>query len=263
MDTAFFKSSVFIGCFAVSALLQLALPYRPIAARELFKNWSLNLLLGLTGTILVGALIGRFSGVVTEFGANWGYGLLNWLGASWAVKIALSVVILDGLAYFLHRAYHRFSWLWRLHAVHHTDTIFDASTAVRFHPGEVFLSLGIRFGVIVLLGIPVAGLMVFEATYLVCNFIEHSNTALPPRLERVLGWVFITPTVHRKHHSVAEHDLNSNFGTIFSFWDRLFRSRHPADATEPIIVGVPEFGGNLTFLALLALPFKSWRGAQP
>jgi sterol desaturase/sphingolipid hydroxylase (fatty acid hydroxylase superfamily) len=139
--------------------------------------------------------------------------------------------------------------------VHHSDVFFDASTAFRFHPGEILFSIGIRAIVVIAFGLPAIGILVFELIYGLMNVFEHGNIKLGAPFEQFIGRVFITPALHRKHHSKKKSELDSNFGTIFSFWDRLFYSRIGAASAERIPVGLPGQKHDPWFIDLLKLPF--------
>src|SRR5205085_2661478 len=147
-------------------------------------------------------------------------------------SIAIAVACLDATAYLMHRLYHRNPWLWRLHAVHHSDDELNFSSALRFHFGEVALSLAVRCAVILALGLPILGILVFEIVFAFFNALEHASVKFNQNFESLLGLLFVTPALHRKHHSQIDSELNSNYSTIFSFWDRLSRTFTPARAKD-------------------------------
>jgi len=144
-------------------------------------------------------------------------------GISWG--LALDILLLDFLIYWWHRANHRLPFLWRFHEVHHLDRFLDTTTALRFHFGEVLLSALARAGVIILLGFPFTSVVVFETLVISAALFHHSNLRLPPLLEGALSRVVITPSIHWVHHHARRQDTDSNYGTIFSFWDPLFATR--------------------------------------
>ncbi len=150
--------------------------------------------------------------------------------------LALDILLLDLLIYWWHRANHELPFLWRFHEVHHLDRFLDTTSALRFHFGEVLLSALARASIILLLGFPLASVLAFEAIILVCAIFPHSNLRLPGALERALAKVIITPSIHWVHHHAVRADTDSNYGTLFSFWDPLFgtRSPNPRDLAMPI-----------------------------
>jgi len=152
--------------------------------------------------------------------------------------LALDLVLLDLWIYWWHRVNHEIPLLWRFHEVHHLDRWLDSTTALRFHFGEVVLSALARAVVIVALAIPLTSVVVFEALVLVASVFHHSNLRLPSRLEAALARVVVTPSIHWVHHHRRRADTDSNYGTVLSLWDRLFRSQSPTRRTPDLSIGV-------------------------
>lgn len=144
----------------------------------------------------------------------------------WSIyKVILILLAFDGLSYFWHRANHTFSFLWRWHSLHHTEPVIDTTTALRFHPIEVLLSWPLRLGLATLLSATTTEFLVFEMIFQISNLTQHSNFFLSQKNNRWVSLLFITPNVHHLHHSIAQKDQYRYYGTIFSFWDRLFKSQ--------------------------------------
>jgi len=181
-----------------------------------------------------------------------------WRPAWWsgAPGLLLDLLLLDFWIYWWHRANHEWALLWRFHEVHHLDRFLDTTSALRFHFGEVFLSALARGAVILVLGFPFASVVVFEALVLVAAVFHHSNVALPPRLEAALARVVITPSIHWVHHHAVRHDTDSNYGTVFSFWDRLFGSASPTRRALDMEIGT-EGRRERPFAQLLLRPFRA------
>ncbi len=181
---------------------------------------------------------------------------LGWRPDWWhgAPGLLLDVVLLDFLIFWWHMANHRVPLLWRFHEVHHLDRFLDTTTALRFHFGEVLLSALVRMAVIVLLDIPIASILVFETLVLAAAIFHHSNLALPPGLEAGLSRIVITPSIHWVHHHAVQHDTDSNYGTIFSFWDGMFGTRSQTRRTLDMVIGV-EARAERGFLQLIVRPF--------
>lgn len=157
-------------------------------------------------------------------------GLLTSLKLNPLVLCAIGFVLLDLVEYGFHRLSHRWHWLWRLHAVHHSDPMVDASTALRSHPVEVSISVVVKVMLCLGLGIP---LWAEGARAVVANpwaLFQHANLAGSGRVNRSLGWLLATPAMHKIHHSTDLRETNTNFGVIFSCWDRFFGTyAHPQD----------------------------------
>lgn len=180
-----------------------------------------------------------------------GYGLARWWGLIGVWEILAAVVVLDGLDYFWHRANHRVRFFWRFHKAHHADTAVDLTTALRFHPGELLLSAGMKALWLWVWGPTVFAWFVFEVLVSLCAQFHHSNIDFPDAVERYLSWVVVTPRFHAAHHAVDQRYGNRNFSTIFSCWDRLFGSyARPADGGATTCgeqaLGLPE-GRDLAF----------------
>jgi len=159
-----------------------------------------------------------------------GWGISRWLGLVGWVEIIASLVVLDFFDYLWHRANHRVRFLWRFHKAHHADTAMDVTTALRFHPGELLISALVKALWVVVWGPTVVAWFLFEALVSLCAQFHHTNVDFPNRVERWLSWVIVTPRFHAAHHAVDQRYGNSDFSTILSIWDRLFRTYvRPAD----------------------------------
>lgn len=195
------------------------------------------------------------------FAAAWPWGLLHLVNAPTALACAASVVLLDLAIYWQHRAFHASAWLWRVHRVHHTDTAFDVTLGVRFHPIEILLSFAYKLLIIALLGAAPVAVAIYEASLLAFSLMTHANIALPHKMDRGIRHVFVTPDWHRIHHSVHADETNSNFGNILTIWDRWFRTVReiPRDGQRSMRIGLAEFRdpASQRLLALLLQPLLS------
>ena len=205
--------------------------------------WGLNI--GLSLTVIVPVSYWA-TGSALDWRPQWYTG--------WA-PILVDIIILDFLIYWWHRFNHVMPLLWRFHQVHHLDEFLDVTSAVRFHFGEVLLSAGFRAVVILALGMPLASILAFEAVVLIAAAFQHSNLRLTRKLEGTIASLLITPSIHWVHHHAVRADTDSNYGTIFSFWDKLFGSRSPTPRTPEMKIGV-EARSDLGLLGLLIRPFQ-------
>ncbi|MEZ5499634.1 MAG: sterol desaturase family protein [Steroidobacteraceae bacterium] len=219
-----------------------------------------NLLLGGSGALLGGLLAPLASVQVAAWTSAHQFGLANLahfqgLGSSLAGYLALDLAI-----YAQHRASHRWRWFWRLHATHHSESHLDATTAVRFHPLEIGVSLIWKAATIAIIGVPVAAVIAFEVGLSIAVLFNHSNLALPARLAHVLGWLLVSPDMHRVHHSVQRHEADTNFGFCLPWWDHLFGtySRSAGNQDPSLRIGFPGGDGPATgsLTALLLLPLR-------
>jgi sterol desaturase/sphingolipid hydroxylase (fatty acid hydroxylase superfamily) len=240
----------FVFALGLATSLQAAAPYAPLRG-----SWRTNgFLWGLNG-VLMAVACGGCACSVARWAGGQGVGALNAVPLPLEVTVAVTVLALDFVSYCWHRANHQVPVLWRFHRVHHSDQSFTASTGLRFHPGELVLSLPLRIAAIAVLGAPVVGVLAFEILFTVSNLAEHGNIRLPRRLERQLAVVCVTPALHRRHHSREVVALNSNFGTIFTWWDRLFATYGASSSKCKVRTGVAGVEQPLTVLGALALPF--------
>jgi sterol desaturase/sphingolipid hydroxylase (fatty acid hydroxylase superfamily) len=237
------------------ALFFVAERWRPAAAQRvasppwqrLLRNgalWAINV-------VLSPLVVVPISAYAAAHGLGWRP--LRWGGAG---ALILDLLVLDFLIYWWHRANHELAFLWRFHAVHHLDRFLDTTSALRFHFGEVLLSALARAVVIVVLAIPLASVLTFETLVLMAALFHHSNLRLPPALERALSFVVVTPAIHWVHHHRKRIDTDSNYCTILSLWDPLFRSRSRMLRRLDMAIGV-EGRDEAPLLALLAVPFRS------
>jgi sterol desaturase/sphingolipid hydroxylase (fatty acid hydroxylase superfamily) len=191
-------------------------------------------------------------------------GLLNWLPLpGWAAVIA-TFLLMDYAYWWWHYAMHMVPFFWRFHNVHHTDLDLDVSTAARFHFGEMILSIGFLSLAVTLFGIKPMLLVVFFITFETATLFHHSNWRLPIQVERILNLVIVTPRMHGIHHSIVQRETNSNWGTIFSWWDKLHRTLRRDVPQDAVTIGVAAYREEheLTLGRLFALPFvkqREWR----
>ncbi len=223
--------------FGLFAAVELA---RPARAAPKGQRWVTNLALFAIDTLAVRLLVPLLMVGAAALAAKEGWGLFNQLALPDWLAILLAIIALDLALYLQHWATHRVPLLWRLHKVHHSDPAFDVTTAARFHPFEIVLSMGYKMAVVVALGLPVLGVFLFELVFNIATLFTHANFALPRALERPVRALLVTPTMHRIHHSAKEREANSNYGTLLSGWDRLFRT-YTGEAEGKLTIGLGEY----------------------
>jgi sterol desaturase/sphingolipid hydroxylase (fatty acid hydroxylase superfamily) len=189
-----------------------------------------------------------------------GWGLFQILGwPAWAT-IALAFIALDLAIYLQHVLFHAVPAQWRLHRMHHADQEIDVTTGLRFHPAEIFLSLGVKFGVVAALGTSAVAVVIFEVLLNATSMFNHSNVRMPLWLDKVLRWIVVTPDMHRVHHSIIVRETNSNFGFNLPWWDRLFGTYRdqPEAGHDRMTVGIEQFRerGEQRLDRMLTQPFR-------
>lgn len=226
--------------------------------RERTRHAFRNLVLGSLNAVLVAVV---FAGLWLA-SATWadahGFGLLHVLsrliGLPLGAHAVGAVLLLDAWTYVWHRLNHRIPFLWRFHRVHHADGHMDVTTASRFHVGELFFSSLLRIPLIALIGIYAWELVAYELVMFTVVQFHHANIALPERLDRILRLVIVTPAVHKVHHSAWRPETDSNYGSLFTFWDRIGRSWRIRPDLQNIRLGLDEAGDD-TLLQMLKGPF--------
>jgi sterol desaturase/sphingolipid hydroxylase (fatty acid hydroxylase superfamily) len=245
------KSIGFTLALALAVALQRISPHGAMAG-----SWRPNSRLWALNAVVLGAVCAGCACTVSRWASGAGVGLLNHGSASAWVAIPISVLGMDFVSYIWHRANHAVPFLWRFHQAHHSDMDYTVTTALRFHPAELLLALPFRLVAVVTFGVPIAGVIVFEVIFAFANFYEHGNIDLPLKLERVLGSLLITPALHRRHHSREARLLNTNYGTIFSFWDRLLGSYGENRSDIRVSTGLPGIDHSLGAREILWLPAR-------
>ena len=256
------RLSIFLGVLVLMLVLESLIPRHPTVdskPRRLAINFSLtgvNVL--LVRLLPAGAAVGT-----ATYAGEHGWGLLNYLDWPVAVEMAVGVVFLDLMIYLQHVVLHMIPFFWRFHKVHHSDLDLDVSSGFRFHPVEILASMIYKMGLIAAIGPSVLTVVVFEAILSGMAKFTHSNIKLPLGLDRALRWVFVTPDMHRIHHSVEMAETNSNYGFNLSLWDRLLGTYiHDGKKPQPeIVIGIPEFRtpDQVSLLQLVLMPFRSTR----
>jgi sterol desaturase/sphingolipid hydroxylase (fatty acid hydroxylase superfamily) len=254
------RLSIAVGVFTVMVTWEYFSPRRKqhIARTQ---RWPINLGLAVCNMVLMRLSIGSLAYTTALSAGERGYGLLNWLQVPEAAAIVITLLTLDFAIYGQHIVMHKIPLLWRLHKIHHSDLEFDATTAVRFHPLEIVLSMLYKTLWIILIGAHPVAVIAFEVILNAAATFNHSNVTIPVAIDKMLRWLLITPDAHRIHHSAEPSETDSNYGFSISWWDRLcgtYTAEPKLPQTE-LLIGLkpyPEQAG-LNFNRLLLIPFES------
>lgn len=223
------RAGLVLAAVALLLVLEAIQPSRGARPRRRRARWGLNLLLGALGVGMSRALsvIGPVAAAV--WAQSEGIGLFNAVAAPPLAAFIAAMALVDLAVYAQHRALHEHPLLWRLHRVHHTDTTLDVSTAWRFHPFELAVSMAWKAAVAIAVAAPPEAVVAYEVTLALAALFTHADIRLSPGFDRVLRLVIATPAVHERHHGVAQADHTANYGSVLTLWDRLFGSwRAPA-----------------------------------
>ncbi|MGV8995533.1 MAG: sterol desaturase family protein [Parvibaculaceae bacterium] len=246
----------FAFAFGLLIVLELLSPAHQLMPRV--ARWRTNI-----GLIAAGTLLLRLVFPLAAFGVSiWAQahqvGLFHALNVPFAAAFISTLLALDLLIYGQHVVMHRFPILWRLHKVHHADPNLDVTTALRFHPFEIALSMIVKMAAVLLLGAPPSAVLAFEVLLNASAMFNHANLWLSARSDRVLRRVLVTPDMHRVHHSVEPSLQNKNFGFNLSLWDRIFATYQSVDKAglSALRIGLGHDDTNSTrFFWSLILPF--------
>ena len=260
------RLGVFFGILVVMFLWELIAPRRPLTTSKLTR-WFSNLGLVLIESIVVRLVFPTALAGITLLVQQRGWGLFNQSELPYLLKIIFSVLILDFVIYLQHIMFHSVPLFWRLHMVHHTDMDIDVTTGVRFHPVEIILSLGIKMIVVILIGAPLAAVLIFEIILNGTSMFNHGNVRYSQNIDSILRLLVVTPEMHRVHHSTIRWETNSNLGFNFPWWDRLFGTYRgqPAKGHLEMTIGLEPYKEpkKLTLPWLIVLPFIGKLGKYP
>ena len=253
------RLAIFLGVLGILMTAEFLWPRRRQTI-ERKKRWPQHLALVTLDLILARLVfplsLAGFCIVVKQ--NDWG--IFNMLDISFWPSFILSILALDLIIYTQHVIFHKLPFLWRLHRVHHTDTEFDVTTALRFHPAEILLSMIVKFAVLIILGAPPEAALAFEIILNATAMFNHGNISIPMSIDRWLRHIIVTPDMHRVHHSVSQSETNSNYGFSLSLWDRIFNTylAQPEKGHEGMTVGLDIFRKteDMRIDNLLLQPFK-------
>lgn len=230
------------GLLAALAWLESAVPAFQ-AAPNRNRRWPTNFGLAILNVVLV-TLVPLSAVIAAQWARENGIGLLNMAGGPWWLALVATVVIRSFAGYALHVLLHKVRLLWPMHRVHHSDTHLDVTTTIRTHPLEFVLQFLILVPLAVLFGLDPWALAAYELAEVFNALASHANIRLPDRIDRALRWLFVTPNMHCLHHSSYRPETDSNYGQLFSAWDRLFGtySAAPRDGYDAMQIGLKEIG---------------------
>ncbi len=230
-----------------------------------YRKWShaaINIFFTVT-TVVINFLMAFMLLRASDWAVNNDFGILQWPSPMplW-LEMVVGLLLLDLIgAWLVHWAEHRVRWMWRFHLIRHTDPNVDTTSANRHHPGESVFRFVFTTAGAVLSGAPMWLVFLYQSLSVVLSQFNHANIRFPPGLDRALSWIIVTPGMHRVHHHYTLPYTDSNYGNIFSIWDRLFGTFTQMDQ-EKIVFGIdtymaPEEHSSLG--RLLKIPFQEYR----
>lgn len=249
---------VVAGTFVVLTALERRRPLRRVREAK-WRHVSRNIVFAGAAAATVNVLERPVVEPLAKMVRRRRYGLLYVCRLPPPLHLILAVVFLDYTLYMWHVLTHRVPWLWRFHLVHHVDRDLDASTALRFHAGELALSIPWRAMQIAAIGVPPDALRLWQNIVLLSILFHHSNVKLPITVERLMARFVVTPRLHGIHHSSVPEEMNSNWSSGLTVWDYLHGTLRLDVPQQTITIGVAAYStpADVTLGNSLALPWRS------
>lgn len=251
MFTELPKNLIIFVVFALLYTLETLFPY--------FEEWDgkFRHTLHNGGLILTNALIITVVLTpVTLFALHYDQGIFRQVTMHWLVELALTILLVDLLTYILHVLFHKIFFLWRFHRVHHADTQMDVTTGARFHIGEHTISILCRAALFMLFGMRTDFILLYETVFLANVFFHHANLTISEPVDRIYRLFLTSPNMHKVHHSNIQIETDSNYTSLFSFWDRLFGTYRVVANPKRIVYGIQGLEAEQSFMAMQTTPFK-------
>ncbi len=256
-----FRSFILIGGIVIFWMAEGLFPLFNSAYNK-YLHAGLNFFFTITTAVIGFGLAGVLL-LASNFVTEQKFGLLYIFELPLWAKILVGILLLDFIgAYFIHWLEHKVKWMWKFHLVHHSDTQVDVTTGLRHHPGETVFRITFTILAIMVVGAPIGIVMLYQSLSVLFAHITHANVNLNRKLDNVLSYIFVTPHMHKVHHHYVQPLTDTNYGNIFSIWDRIFGTYATVEDTHSIKYGIdthmkPEENGKLG--NLLALPFQKYR----
>lgn len=251
----------FVFLFVLFSVLEIFFFRRAVIRPLKVKLYNLGMLIAGTAFLRILGLIVQLSSAMGA--AIWSethqFGVFYLVNFPFWISLLLGIVILDFWVYLQHVIFHKFPIFWQIHRVHHSDLELDATTALRFHPLELAISMFLKVLIILVLGILPLTVLVFEIILNGMAMFNHANIRIPYPFEKWLRWLFVTPDMHRIHHSIEKKEHNHNFGFNLSIWDRLFRTytSEPEAGHEKMVLGLAGYqASNFNLRQMFLFPFE-------
>tara|TARA_B100001079_G_scaffold42116_1_gene33354 strand:- start:274 stop:1110 length:837 start_codon:yes stop_codon:yes gene_type:complete len=253
-----FRTSILLGGIVLFWILEGIIPLYSFNYKK-GRHAFLNLLFTTTTAIIgfgFAFLLLKSTEIVNEFQ----FGFIHFFELPLFVEVIISLLILDLVgAYLVHFVEHKVPWMWKFHVIHHSDKNVDVTTGLRHHPGEtVFRILFTILGVYVS-GASIGIVMLYQSLSVLFAHLTHANISLPQNLDRIISYLFVTPNMHKVHHHYKQPLTDSNYGNIFSIWDRVFGTYTYVSDSKSLTYGIDTHINDRkidSFTNLLLIPFK-------
>lgn len=252
------RMAILVGGLLIFWILEGAIPLlKPAYKKNKYRHAGVNFLFTIIHLIIHTALA-----IVIVKLSDWcaatGFGLVYWFGSGILLTILIGVLALDFSSWLVHVVMHKTPLLWRFHLIHHSDTNVDVTTGLRHHPGDSLLR-GMFFLLLIFIsGAPMYSVMIYQTLVVLSTAFTHANISLGRNLDKALSFLFVSPNMHKVHHHWKQPFTDSNYGAVFSFWDRLFgtfRVLEPKDIRYGLDRHYPNEKDE-DFMSLMKKPFQ-------
>lgn len=244
-------------CLTLAWIIESGIPLIKFTYNK-WRHDGINLIF-LSTTLIINGIFGALTAFIFIWMEQHEFGFLHLVDLPFWLELLLAVMILDLIAqYWVHYLLHKVKWMWKLHLVHHSDTHVDATTGTRHHPGDYFVREVFGLFAVVVAGIPFAYFIFYKVVTVLFTYITHANFKTPVWVDHTLGYIFITPNMHKFHHHFERPWTDTNFGNIFSIWDRMFGTL-VLDDTSKIRYGVDVLADSKSndLMYQMKVPFDS------
>ncbi len=254
------RSLILVGGITFFWLVEYAVPLFKFRYKKFKHAWP-NIFFTLT-TIVINFVLAFILLKTSDWTVANKFGVIQWLGLPLWASVLLGVALLDLIgAWLAHYVEHMVKPLWMFHLVHHTDHHVDTTTANRHHPGESIIRFVFTTLAVLIVGAPVGIIMLYQSLSVVLSQFNHANISLPKKVDDIISWVIVSPDMHKVHHHYVLPYTDTNYGNIFSIWDRIFGT-FAKIRKDDLIYGVdtyPDVDANSNIGKLLKLPFLGYR----
>lgn len=254
------RTAIIVVGLTFFSLIESAVPLMSLKYSR-WKHAGINLFFTLT-TILVNLILSFILLYCCDWVEDNEFGLIGWLQLPLIFQLIVGLMLLDLLgAYLAHWVQHHVKWMWQFHAVHHTDQNLDVTSANRHHPGESVIRFVFTILATLVVGAPIWLVMIYQSLSVVLSQFNHSNFAIPRWIDKPLSLIICTPNMHHVHHHYRQPYSDTNYGNIFSFWDRIFQTYVEVD-NKKLVYGLDTHMNKsevTSIQSILMLPFRKYR----
>lgn len=225
------RAMILAGGIAFFWIIENGIPLIKFSYRK-WSHASLNLFLTAT-TVIINFLFAFWIINTSEWTEANNFGILPYFNLSLGFEILLGLLIMDFIsAYLIHWIEHKIKFLWKFHMIHHADIYVDTTTANRHHPGESVFRAIFTLLAVFICGAPIYLVMLYQSISVVLSQFNHANISLPKKLDKIISWLIVSPNMHKIHHHFQRPQTDSNYGNIFSIWDRIFGTFYEMDPKD-------------------------------